>query len=650
MPINLSDNIYVGVNRPLESKYLYGTMSYSSTASACVYLTQSVRYQGLTVLIGTQSNPQEYWWQNGTSDSQLVLKQSGGTGNITGSASSGYVTLWTGTTSVGYTSSLYWDNPTNGLLVGSNLAYGTHSLQVTGGVHFRNSGTNSIGIDIYNGSTSNSQVAIYSSTYKSAFSFLNLTGQSLLKGSITNSGPVLLIEDTSVIYSTLNNLTLKSNPATGSGGTGSFNFLTFASYPDYGTLQLGSSLDQQYYYRDITQLNLGNTVSAYRPLGLYGVIYESGTFSFENSSFRWRTMVGGSLSETMKLLGTNLLIGYTQSQGTYSLQVNGNTLINGNTKINGYIQIPSNSTPITSTSSLQLYASLSSAGTYDTLTYVGRDGKLFNIGNSVFITVKNSGTYSLDPNKIISINNIGQIVYASPDTYQNQLLGITVDSISVNGYGRYVSMGVFRNINLWNYVLGTKLYVDYGGGLTSSSPVGYPAQCIGIVGDRGTATSSNDGSILINPNGAYTPNWSNSGTDILNNNTGNVLIGYSQSQGAAKLQVSGSAYFSVNISASGSITAQTGGFDSDARLKSNIVYNPVIEGIDSIKSASYIIGGNNHIGYIAQDVENIVPSSIIKKDDGYLALNYNEVLVAKVAFLENKVKELSDIIERNGLK
>ena len=146
------------------------------------------------------------------------------------------------------------------------------------------------------------------------------------------------------------------------------------------------------------------------------------------------------------------------------------------------------------------------------------------------------------------------------------------------------------------------------------------------------------------------PNWSNNVNDIFNNNSGNVLIGYTQSVGSYKLQVFGNSYFSGNISASGSVTAQTGGFDSDSRLKSNIVYNPVIEGIDSIKSASYIIGGNNHIGYIAKDVENIVPSSIIKKDDGYLALNYNEVLVAKVAFLENKVKELSDIIERNGLK
>ena len=620
-PINLSNNLYIGAPFPIDGKYSEYSLTasayipYNSTASACTAI-QTNRYIGLTVLIGTSStqpSPQEYWWQNGISDSQLVLKQSGGTGNITGSASNGYITLWTGTTSIGYNSALSWykDNP-NGLLIGtnsytylsgsyslqvsndtyiggklfvasavpgnsglsysaistnggiyaqnyiqgaggidifngfqngffrgntiqtkafgtssitglsivtsgtysniglsatniglivnpqignsgffsntigiqiipisipystyttnwsslliggilptgtgswgiynsdpssnyfagnlsigSNIFYGTYSLQVSGDVNFRSSVASSYGLNIYNSSPSTSGAAIYSSTYTSAFGFFSLTGVSYMRGSIKNGGSILSIEDTSNTYSNVNNLFLKSNPATGSGGTGSFNFLTFASYPDYGTLELGSSLNQQYYYRDITQLNLGNTLSSYRPLGVYGVIYESGTFSYENSSFRWRTMVGGSLSETMKLLGTNLLIGYTQSQGTY------------------------------------------------------------------------------------------------------------------------------------------------------------------------------------------------------------------------RLQVSGNAYVSGNISASGSVTAQTGGFDSDKRLKSDILYNPIIEGIDTIRSASYIIGGNNHIGYIAQDVEDIVPSSIIKKDDGYLALNYNEVLVAKVAFLENKVKELSDIIERNGLK
>jgi hypothetical protein len=827
--INILTGFQVSAYSPIDTRYLDFSNSipvpYASTSSA-INANPYYRHQGLTVLIGTQSNFQEYWWQNGTSDSQLVLKQSLATGNITGSASTGYVALWTGTTSVGYDQSLSFNkgNP-NGLLVGSssytylsgsyglqvsndtyiggkifvnsnlpgnngisasaistnggiyaqnyilgaggigifngfqngffrvntiqttafgtssitglsintlgtysnlgltannigivinpqisgsgfflntigvqiipinnistytsnwsslliggtipsgtwsiynsdpssnyfagNLSigtsffYGTYSLQVSGDVHFRSSVTNSFGINIYHASPSNSGAAIYSSTYKSAFVFFNLSGTSYMRGAVS-TGPILSIEDTNSTPSSINPLAITSKPPSGDGFTSSFNFLTMAVYPELGTIANGSSLNQQYYYRDYNQLSLGNTASSYRPLGLYGVIFESGTFSSENSSFRWRTMINGSLAESMRLLGNNLLIGYTQSQGTYSLQVNGNEYIQGNAKITGYIQMPSNSVPNTGTSSFQLYAALSSGSNYDVLTYTGRDGKTFNIGNCILINTLNSGTYSLQPYTVISMDSVGRVVPASPDTYKNTLLGITVDNMNpTTGYGRFVSSGLLKNLNLWNYILGAPLYVDYGGGLTSSPPVGYPAQSIGTVAFRGTGPLTNDGALLVNQAGVYTPNWSNLGTDIFNNNIGNVLIGYTQSQTSNRLQVNGNAYFSGSISASGSITAQTGGFDSDFRLKSDIVYNPKIEGIDSIKSASYVIGGNSHIGYIAQDVESIVPSSIIKKDDGYLALNYNEVLVAKVAYLENKVKELYDIIERNGLK
>ena len=1054
MSIDINSGFKVYATSPIDVRYSNNGIPYSSTSSACSSILSTSRFQGLTVLIGTSSTqpyPQEYWWQNGTSDSQLVLKQSLATGNITGSASTGYVALWTGTTSVGYVPGLQWvtgsesfsgttsyfpvttlkvgnllnGNPPSGggaqtttalqvlgpaivtslnvqsnqsssiitsggilaqgtirggmnypyggglmidngyvqsyggatpsivsnyiysnanfytiqnitglnirvsstysgyynnadtsihgldvdlnvngtysygvgvrinsrnnsnqpssiytinytdllitsnyttptgkwsiyndnnlsnyfagnLSIGTSFFYGTYSLQANGDVYFRGTGNNNNGLSIQHASPSISGLAIYSTTYKSAFGFYNLFGTSYMRGAVS-TGPILSIEDTNSIPSSVNPLTITSKPPSGNAFSSSFNFLTMAVYPELGTIANGASLNQQYYYRDYPTYSASpSNPNAYRPLGLYGVIFESGTFSSENTSFRWKTMINGSLAESMRLLGNNLLIGYTQSQGTYSLQVNGSSLISGisdtnsymiygnssalvlsgnsnygiyshslkagflffnqsisnvlsgnsnaildiqqtsntagnygllirtvpsnmtnggtgsfnllnflsspgtasnqglavnailnqtytmydpivgsyssmgdfgsvmlnniygsvssafrwttsnngvvyenmrlqgfgsfgnsqlligytqtqgtyslqvngneyiqgNAKITGYIQMPSNTVPTTETSSFQLYAALSSGSNYDVLTYTGRDGKTFNIGNCILINTLNSGTYSLQPYTVISMDNVGRIVPASPDTYKNTLLGITVDSMNpTTGYGRFVSSGLLKNLNLWNYLLGTPLYVDYGGGLTSSPPVGYPAQSIGTVVFKGSGPSSNDGVLLVNQAGVYTPNWSNLGNDIFNNNTnGNVLIGYTQSQGSARLQVNGGAYFFGSISASGSITAQTGGFDSDLRLKSNIVYNPVIEGIDSIKSASYVIGGNSHIGYIAQDVEDIVPSSIIEKEDGYLALNYNEVLVAKVAYLENKVKELYDIIERNGLK
>lgn len=47
-----------------------------------------------------------------------------------------------------------------------------------------------------------------------------------------------------------------------------------------------------------------------------------------------------------------------------------------------------------------------------------------------------------------------------------------------------------------------------------------------------------------------------------------------------------------------------------------------------------------HLGYYAQDVEKIAPWLVSEDKRGYKALNYIEVLIAKVAALETKVKQL----------
>ena len=76
--LNILTGFQVSAYSPIDTRYLYFgntvPVPYASTSSA-ISSNPYYRYQGLTVLIGTQSNPQEYWWQNGTSDSDLVIKQ-----------------------------------------------------------------------------------------------------------------------------------------------------------------------------------------------------------------------------------------------------------------------------------------------------------------------------------------------------------------------------------------------------------------------------------------------------------------------------------------------------------------------------------------------------------------------------------------------
>jgi hypothetical protein len=92
------------------------------------------------------------------------------------------------------------------------------------------------------------------------------------------------------------------------------------------------------------------------------------------------------------------------------------------------------------------------------------------------------------------------------------------------------------------------------------------------------------------------------------------------------------------LTTGGSITATSFFESSDARLKSNI--NDLSIDVSSIKAKIYEKDGKTEVGYLAQDVENILSGAVSKRDNGYLDLSYRQVHTAKIAALEAKIKEL----------
>lgn len=116
-------------------------------------------------------------------------------------------------------------------------------------------------------------------------------------------------------------------------------------------------------------------------------------------------------------------------------------------------------------------------------------------------------------------------------------------------------------------------------------------------------------------------------------NGGNVLIGTTTDNGA-RLQVSGTATFSSSVTASSFFES------SDATLKTLVEDNYQAKGIESVVAKLYIKNGKKELGYYAQDLQEVLPSAVSKGSDGLLNLSYREVLVAKVQFLEQRVKEL----------
>jgi hypothetical protein len=107
-----------------------------------------------------------------------------------------------------------------------------------------------------------------------------------------------------------------------------------------------------------------------------------------------------------------------------------------------------------------------------------------------------------------------------------------------------------------------------------------------------------------------------------------------------QLQISGTtANFTNQVYAQGFYES------SDKRLKKELSDNPTINGIESVKPKLYVKNGTEELGYYAQDLQEVLPSSVTEGEDGFLSLSYSQVLVAKVASLENEIAELKQLIK-----
>lgn len=97
---------------------------------------------------------------------------------------------------------------------------------------------------------------------------------------------------------------------------------------------------------------------------------------------------------------------------------------------------------------------------------------------------------------------------------------------------------------------------------------------------------------------------------------------------------------------SGNLTA-TGFFESsDKRLKTELEANYAPSNVTDIKAYLYTKDGKNQVGYYAQEVQDIVPTAVTEGEDGFLTVAYNQVMVAKIQYLENKLKQLEDELGR----
>jgi hypothetical protein len=96
----------------------------------------------------------------------------------------------------------------------------------------------------------------------------------------------------------------------------------------------------------------------------------------------------------------------------------------------------------------------------------------------------------------------------------------------------------------------------------------------------------------------------------------------------------------------GSVTASGGFFDtSDSRLKILVKDYEQPKGIENVVARMYVKNSKQELGYYAQDLQEILPSAVGEGSDGFLTLSYSQVHTAKIAYLEDKVAQLEELIK-----
>lgn len=134
------------------------------------------------------------------------------------------------------------------------------------------------------------------------------------------------------------------------------------------------------------------------------------------------------------------------------------------------------------------------------------------------------------------------------------------------------------------------------------------------------------------------------GTEVINIYNNQMYV-------AAKIKTT------VGLESDGYVTALATASSSDARLK-NIIDHFVID-VEKIAAASLIHftwkdrdDFTMHAGGIAQEWQKILPESVIKKDDGTLAMDYGMIGVASAISLARKVqeqqREIDDLKKKNA--
>ncbi len=232
----------------------------------------------------------------------------------------------------------------------------------------------------------------------------------------------------------------------------------------------------------------------------------------------------------------------------------------------------------------------------------------------------------------------GDLVWAAPSAISlDQLTDVIYIGIPSNGQVLTYRFGEWRNETPTAYVPTSRTLTINGVGFDLSADRSWSV---------GTVTSVS-ATAPMSSTGGTTPNLSMS---IAGASTNGYLVSSDWNTFNNKASTADLANYLplTGGTLSGTLTS-TGFFESsDKRLKRQLEANYAPQNVGDIQAYLYIKDGKEEVGYYAQEVSEVIPSAVVEGKDGFLSVAYNQVLVAKIQNLENKLNQLIDELGRNS--
>lgn len=138
------------------------------------------------------------------------------------------------------------------------------------------------------------------------------------------------------------------------------------------------------------------------------------------------------------------------------------------------------------------------------------------------------------------------------------------------------------------------------------------------------------------------PRFLGGAVEIGNDSLSVGLIQYGDFNITGDITCTGAATFSSTVAAEG------GFFDtSDARVKTNVVEIDASKA-DAVRLVEFDRTDKKHHGYgvIAQELEKVYPEMVNTDSEGFKSVNYNELAMVKIKYLEDKVARLEALVGR----